>query len=395
MNFFSQRLKELIDDEKNKLILNPVENLPYLFSNINLEILEGLYITDKVRDEEDEKNSKILFGGRKEYSKLILEIYEKTKELLRANDVTFRPLSGLHAHMMLFLSVGGIGNHVLLLPEIGGGHFATEQMLNNLGYNVDTLPIDFKEKRIDLNRAKQQIIENNYDFLFVDRSEGLNYEDFSELTADFTGFKIFDASQYLTNIICGDFKSPFDMGFDMILSTVHKNFPGGQKAIYAVKDENSKFWKRLIKSCKANISSLHAKEILQTGLTLDSWDQLQHYSKLMIENAIALEESLSKCNLDIVNASSDSPHTAHVWLKFPDKDSAYIAYKKLEENNILVNYRMLPYNLNYGIRMGTCAATIQGLRPENCMKLALIIAEIINNEKVQNYKTLIRSFINV
>lgn len=394
MNFFSQRLKELIEDEKNKLILNPVENLPYLFSNVNLEILEGLYITDKVRDEEDEKNSKILFGGRKEYSKLILEIYAEMKELLGASDVTFRPLSGLHAHMMLFLSVGGIGNHVLLLPEVGGGHFATEQMLNNLGYNVDTLPINYKEKRVDMDKAKQQIRENNYDFLFVDRSEGLNYEDFSELTAEFNGFKIFDASQYLTNIICGDFQSPFDMGFDMILSTVHKNFPGGQKAIYAVKDENSKFWKRLINSCKANISSLHAKEILQTGLTLDNWNQLKNYSQLMIDNAIALEKSLSHCNLDIVNASCDSPHTAHVWLKFPDKNTAYNAYKKLENNNILVNYRMLPYGLNYGIRMGTCAATTQGLRPDNCIKLALIIADIINNDKAQDYKSIIRSFIN-
>lgn len=43
-------------------------------------------------------------------------------------------------------------------------------------------------------------------------------------------YKIFDASQYLTNIMAKDYDNPFDMGFDIILTSLHKNYPGSQKA---------------------------------------------------------------------------------------------------------------------------------------------------------------------
>ena len=66
------------------------------------------------------------------------------------------------------------------------------------------------------------IIQNwKPDYIFVDRSEGLYYEDFSWLK-EIPCVKVFDASQYVTNIMARDYTNPFDMGFDIILTSLHK-----------------------------------------------------------------------------------------------------------------------------------------------------------------------------
>ena len=51
-----------------QLILNPVENLPYLFDIKIPEELKGLYVSDKLKTDEIVRNSKIGFSGRNIFS---------------------------------------------------------------------------------------------------------------------------------------------------------------------------------------------------------------------------------------------------------------------------------------------------------------------------------------
>ena len=234
--------------EQNSLVLNPVENLPLTFGDESIDNLQGLYITDKSRNEEQKKNSKILFAGRENYIKNVLSVYEIWKKRLKAQDITMRPQSGLNAHLLMFLGLGEIGSKVMLLPEEAGGHFSTSKILKRIGYDVIHIPIDNDNKCIDTNKAIEVQKKEKCQFLFIDRSEGLIYEDFTDLCANFKGYKIFDASQYLTNIIFEQFKSPFEMGFDMIISTLHKNFPGPQKALICTNNSDSKVWKAVIET---------------------------------------------------------------------------------------------------------------------------------------------------
>ena len=99
--------------------------------------------------------------------------------------------------------------------------------------------------------------------MFVDRREGLYYEDFSWLL-DCNAYKIFDASQYLTSILCEAYANPFDWGFDMIVSTLHKNYPGPQKGMFAVKNTEDVVWDRYVKNAKTFISNTHPKSIIDS-----------------------------------------------------------------------------------------------------------------------------------
>ena len=368
-----------------QLILNPVENLPYLFDIKISDELKGLYVSDKLKSEKIVQNSKIGFSGRESTNLEIRNIYQKWSERLNVKHLSMRLLSGLHAHIILFMGLGKIGDTILLLPECAGGHYATKQILVRLGYYVIEMIPDMKNYCVDVVKTKELIAQTSPNLIFVDRSEGLYYEDFTELISDVPSScgTIFDASQYLTNILEKDFISPFDMGFDIMMSTLHKNFPGPQKALVCSRDDNS-YWDCIENSMSNYVSNLHAENIIWAGEILKKEKILKKYSFLLLYNSKLLEHNLLKLQLPVVPRIEEKPQTHHLWLTFSDNEKAYQFYKKLELCGLLVNYRKLPYNLGMGIRMGTSAATLQGINPDNIQELSSLIAEIFYTKDVNS-----------
>ena len=92
-----------------------------------------------------------------------------------------KSLSGLNAHLILFLCILKPGDKVILLPEKGGGHFATEEILKNIGTNTYQMILDYENLCVDSQKTLELIESEKIDYVFVDRSEGLYYEDFSWL----------------------------------------------------------------------------------------------------------------------------------------------------------------------------------------------------------------------
>lgn len=372
-------IDELIKLKDENLILNPVENLPLVFGNPTIAELQGLYITDKNRTDVQKKEAKILFGGREKYIEHIMQVYDIWKEVLGAEDITMRPHSGLNAHLLMFLGLGNVGDKVMLLPEEGGGHFSTHKILRRIGLEIINLPLDFANNCVDIEAAIKLQKQEKCQFLFIDRSEGLIYEDFTELCNKFDGYKVFDASQYLTNIIYKQFKSPFEMGFDVIISTLHKNFPGPQKALICTNNKNSKEWSNIMQVMYDCVSNIHADKIIQSYAILNN-PYLEVYSRNILLNAVELEKELYKRGIPVVNRDYNQMNTHHLWIKCQNKDSAYKEYVDLEKNGILVNYRLLPYNNGYGLRLGTNCATIQGLSFQNIPQLAQCFSEIFSEK---------------
>ena len=363
-NKSKQALKILKKTHEESLILNPTENIP-LDSNINLNFIEGMYIPEEPRDE----NSKVIFAGRKNLNKL----YDDWCEYLDAKAVTFKPHSGLDAHISVFMALGQIGEKILLLPEEAGGHFSTYQILSRLGFDVQSFIIDKEQYKVDIPRSMALIKNWKPDYIFVDRSEGLYYEDFSWLK-HFSCIKVFDASQYLTNIMAKDYKNPFDMGFDIILTSLHKNYPGPQKAaiFFRQKDE---LYEQIMNGLSIYISNIHPKDVYSLLLNLPSKSELKSYSQKMLSTTRLLEKNLLQNGLPVVKRDFQRTWTQHLWLRPNSKVKTYEFFRLLEKLHILTNYRLLPYNLGYGLRIGTAAAVRQGLDEESVPALADLIAK--------------------
>ena len=82
----SQKSRQTIENlrkiHEESLILNPTENIPFC-SDVNLDFLEGMYISEEMRNE----NSKVIFAGRGNLN----ELYDFWCKYMNAKAVTFKP----------------------------------------------------------------------------------------------------------------------------------------------------------------------------------------------------------------------------------------------------------------------------------------------------------------
>jgi glycine hydroxymethyltransferase len=359
---------------RSSLILNPVENIPFAEDlAVVSSTLHGLYTTDKVRSRDQRIDTAMQFAGRISMEADSRQIYEAWADALSAADVSMRALSGLHAHVVLFMALARPGQRILLLPVEAGGHTSGRAIMERLGLKVIDMVVDTEAMCVDIEGTLARCGSTPPDFVFVDRSEGLVVEDLSPLAAIDGATAIFDGSQYLTNIICGDHPNPFARGFDLLVSSVHKNFPGPQKALFATALVDDR-WRALLSGASTFVSNMHATSTYAAGLTLARRQWLSEYSRAMLAAAVRLEHELAELGVPVIRRRTDRTPTHHVWIAENERERAFATYEALESCRILTNYRLLPYSLGHGIRIGLSAATRVGLREADTPRLAEIIA---------------------
>jgi glycine hydroxymethyltransferase len=360
---------------RSSLILNPVENVPFADDLIPASgILHGLYNSDKRRSRPERINTPIQFAGRQAMESDSREIYAAWAHALGAEDATLRLLSGLHAHIVLFMAMAQPGQKVLLLPVTAGGHVSGKAILQRLGLEVVDMAVDVGRQRVDIAETLDIWRSERPDYVLVDRSEGLVFEDFSPLAQLPGTTTIFDASQYLTNVICGHDPNPIGWGFDLLIASVHKNFPGPQKALLATRQVDDR-WQRILSGISTFVSNMHMTSTYAAGLTLARTQWLNEYSSRMLEIAMLLEAELALRDVPVVRRPDGLP-THHLWIREDGREAAFETYERLERCQILTNFRQLPYSLGFGIRLGTNAVARLGLTTAEVPMLADLIADI-------------------
>ena len=360
---------------RSSLVLNPVENFP-LPDDLAMAAgpLHGLYNSDKVRSREARMASDHQFAGRRDLERDCVRAYAAWARALGAADASLRLLSGLHAHTVLFMSVSRPGQRVLLLPVEAGGHLSGRQVLERLGLEVVDMVVDEEGQRVDVERTLERCDGSPVDFVFVDRSEGLVVEDFSALT-QLGSTSVYDASQHLANVITGDHPNPFDHGFDLVVSSVHKNFPGPQKALLATRVADD-VWRLLLRGLSTYVSNMHVASTYAATLTLGRSDWLATYSKRMLACAPLLEMELADLGVPVVRRPAGAVPTHHVWIREGSRDRAFDTFEALEQCGLHTNFRKLPYGLGHGIRLGLSAAVRVGLLESDVPRLAALIADV-------------------
>ena len=362
----------------DSIVLTPVDSLPFsLADREHTAFLHGLYLTDKLRDRDRTLSALILFAGRDQAARDLAEIHSLLAEALGAAEGSLRLLAGLQAHVATFMSIGAIGQSVLLLSEEAGGHFSTHAILERLGLRPVDVPIDYERLCVDRAATLALVERERPDFVCVDRSEGLRYEDFAFLGALDGPVKVFDASQSLTQILTGQYENPLAWGFDLMLFTLHKSFPGPQKA-GIVGRERGELWERLLVGLGTLVSSSHAENSYLAALTLLRADWLRRYAERLLDSATELELRLRERGVSVVPRSRQGdptwPGTHHLWVEATGREAAFAQYERLAAANVQVNYRKLPYRLGYGLRLGTSHSATAGVDVPHMTELADIVA---------------------
>lgn len=365
---------------RGTIVLTPVDNIPLLEQpRIATDFLQGLYATDKQRPTQTLIDSEILFGGRVRMTRDMALIYQSLATSLGGTAASMRLLSGLHAHSAVLMSIAKYGDRLLSVSVNAGGHMSAANIAQRLGLEIRHLPVHADRMCIDADRTLRLVKDYQPDIIFVDRSEGLKYEDFRFLGEIEGPIKLFDSSQYLPQIICGEYENPFEWGFELQLFSTHKSFPGPQKAGVVSKSAGDA-WERCVRGLGTYVSSHHPESTYMFGLVLSDTEALALYTSRMLDCADVLEQKLIAEGVPVIPANSQGDpfwkRTQHIWIRPETQDRAFCFWKDLSRCRIHTNYRKLPYGLGWGLRLGVAHAASMGMQKPFASELGAIIGRV-------------------
>jgi aminomethyltransferase len=187
----------------------------------------------------------------------------------------------------------------------------------------------------------------------------------------------------------GSFQAPLAEGADIVTGSTHKTFFGTQRGVIGADlAENTpeyELWRAIRRRAFPGMVSNHHLGTL-LGLLLAAVEMngfKEEYQPLVIANAKRFARALRAEGLDVQgDGSVDYTETHQVIVRVNYAQGVEIA-RKLEQNNIIVNYQALPsdegFTASSGLRMGVSEMTRFGMLGKDFETLAHLIAEVVSH----------------
>ena len=198
-------------------------------------------------------------------------------------------------------------------------------------------------------------------------------------------FLMYDMAHVL-GLIGPHFQNPFAEGADIVTGSTHKTFFGTQRGIISSRftedDVLYPFWEAVERRAfPGAVSNHHLGTLL--GLLMATYEMnafKDEYQAKVIRNAKAFAKALKDCGLNVSgNPEVGYTQTHQVLLDVGWTRGPEIA-RKLEENNIIVNYQAAPeeegFTASGSLRMGVSEMTRFGMGPEDFGELAELIRDV-------------------
>ena len=290
-----------------------------------------------------------------------------------------------------------MNNHI-----IRGGHLSAQPM----GALHDYIAVDPVTERsaivnfpvcrdnlfkTDVEETKKLIDQYRPEFIIFGKSMIIQKEPVAEIRRFVDDQKIPTTIMYdMAHVLglVGDwFQKPFEEGAEIVTGSTHKTFFGPQRGVIAVnyREEELKYglWKTIEnRAFPGSVSNHHLGT--QLGLLMAAYEMnafKDEFQKAVITNAKHFAKALKAQGLEVCgDPAVDYTETHQVLVRVGYGSGAEIA-RRLEENNIVVNYQATPdeegFTASGALRMGVNEMTRFGFGPKEFEALAALMADCI------------------
>ncbi len=370
---------------------------------------------------------------------LIEEIEERAKEELgkyfNCENVELRTISGQMANEVVFKAMVRFLNRgrpegeprrrmrLVMNNELNlGGHLSSQPFGALFNY-VQENPETGKENVISFPVMKEnpykpdivklgEILEENRPELMVFGKSMFIYpepiEFVSGLVKDWDNPPVimFDMAHVLG--LYGAFQTPLEEGAHIVTGSTHKTFFGPQRGLIAgnfpKESPLRKLWIDIRGRAFPGSTSNHHLGTL-VGLLMSAYEMNEYkeeYQRAVRANAKSFASSLKDKGIKVEGDESDGFTETHQVLMRTDKyGNGMDIARRLEENNIIVNYQALPDDKTFlepsGIRMGVQEMTRFGMKEKDFDVLSGYISEVVvrNKEVKEEVKKFRENFLNM
>jgi len=260
--------------------------------------------------------------------------------------------------------------------------------------------------QIDLKQTEELIHRHKPELLILGKSMVLYREPLAELRRMVARLKektwiLYDMAHVL-GLIGPHFQEPFREGADIVTGSTHKTFFGTQRGIIASNlDETSEYydlWKAITRrTFPGSLSNHHLGTLL--GLLLAAYEMnafVGDYQKQIIANAKAFAKALKDQGLQVEGDPGVGFTETHQVILRVGYTLGPETARRLEENNVIVNYQALPddegFSASSGLRTGVQEMTRFGMKEKDFAELAGLMADaILKNRLVKDEISRLRS----
>jgi glycine hydroxymethyltransferase len=337
---------------------------------------------------------------------------DEIRELFDARQADVRPISGNAANTAIALSVLRGGDTVIANSTDAGGHIShgavgvfgrriqnRGQALKLGGANsihLHFLPLTEDRYHIDAQKTIELVDSVHPQLVILGKSLFLFPEPVAEIAAFCKTQDIpvlYDGAHVLGLIAGGQFQAPLQEGATWMTGSTHKTFPGPQRGVILARletpEEVKKYWQPADRGVFPGSSSNHHLNTLPALLvaTREMKRYGREYAEQIVRNAQALGQSLDELGT-VVEARDFGYTRSHmIAVNVAEWGGGVEVARRLEANDIIVNYNMLPGDEDprnpSGLRIGVSEMTRFGLDVRGAGELAQLIHDAVRNKDVK------------
>jgi glycine hydroxymethyltransferase len=339
-------------------------------------------------------------------------------DLFRCRQADVRPISGNAANTAIALALLRGGDTVVANSTDAGGHIShnlvgvfgrriqvrgqtlTSGRENSVGLHF--LPLTADRYHIDAHKAAELIERVKPQLLVLGKSLFLFREPLAELAPVCRSLKIpilFDGAHVLGLIAGGEFQDPLREGATYLTGSTHKTFPGPQRGVIladlAPADAEAS-WTPADRGVFPGSSSNHHLHTLP-GLLVAVREMKAHaraYASQIVRNARALGAALDAAGVSVEAKEFGFTKSHQIAVNVAGFSGGVAAARRLEDENIIVNYNMLPGDQDprnpSGLRVGVQEMTRFGMKEDEMGELATLFADALRGRQVKEMVTRLR-----
>lgn len=319
---------------------------------------------------------------------------ERLGELFGCKYANVQPHSGSQANMAVYMALINVGDKVLGMALDQGGHLTHGHFVNFSGslYDVVSYKLTEEEQVIDYDNIREMALKEKPKLIIAGASaysRKIDFKKFREIADEVGAYLMVDMAHIAGLVAAGLHENPVPYAH-VVTSTTHKTLRGPRGGIIISNDEE--VMKKINKTIFPGIQGgplMHVIAGKAVAFKEALSEEFKEYQKQVIKNAKIMGETLVGRGFKLVSGGTDN----HMFLV--DLQNKGITGKEAErlllEADITTNKNAVPNDpekpfVTSGIRIGTPAVTTRGMKEKEMVRIANMIADVIENKDGKGHK---------
>ena len=301
--------------------------------------------------------------------------------------VNVQPHSGCEANLAVYNALLNPGDKILALYLPDGGHLShgwqtPERKITLVSkiFEMEFYKVDPETKLLNYDEIEKQAMKFKPKLIISGGTaypREIDYKRMGEIARKVGAYYLADVAHEAGLIAAGVLGGPFEFA-DMVSMTTHKTLRGPRGAMIICKKELGQKLDTAVMPGLQGGPHLHTIAGIAVALEKTKTKEFKDYARQTVKNAQKLAEVLIKGGLTVVSGGTDK----HLVLVEVETGKGGEIAQALEDVGIVVNKNTVPGEKGSpvhpsGVRMGTPACTVRGMKEQEMEQIGALVLRVI------------------